>query len=72
MVEEIVRRLLDRAEKEGRADDKEEVIRHRIDVYNAETAPLLDFYGQQGKVVAVEGIGTVDEIFGRILKSLGA
>jgi adenylate kinase len=70
--EEIVRRLLDRAEKEGRADDKEEVIRHRIDVYNAETAPLLDFYGQQGKVVAVEGIGTVDEIFGRILKSLGA
>ena len=48
------------------------MIRHRIDVYNAETAPLLDFYGQQGKVVAVEGIGTVDEIFGRILKSLGA
>ncbi|MGB0956282.1 MAG: adenylate kinase [Panacagrimonas sp.] len=63
---EIVRRLLERAEKEGRQDDKEEVIRHRIEVYNAETKPLLDYYDQQDKLVMVEGIGDLDEIFNRI------
>ena len=68
--EEIVKRLLDRAQKEGRDDDKEEVIRHRIDVYNAETRPLLDFYSKQGKVVTVPGVGDLDEIFQRILVAL--
>lgn len=68
--EEIVKRLLDRASKEGRDDDKEDVIRHRIDVYNAETAPLLDFYAKQGKVVNVPGVGSMDEIFQRIVKAL--
>ena len=68
--EEIVKRLLLRAEKEGRADDKEDVIRHRIGVYNAETKPLLDFYGKQGKLVTVEGIGSLEDIFGRILAVL--
>lgn len=65
--EEIVRRLLDRATKEGRVDDKEDVIRHRIEVYNAETRPLLDYYQKQGKLVTVKGIGTMEEIFARIL-----
>lgn len=64
--EEIVKRLLLRAEKEGRADDKEDVIRHRIAVYNAETKPLLDFYGKQGKLATVEGVGGLEDIFGRI------
>jgi adenylate kinase len=68
--EEIVKRLLDRAVKEGRADDKEDVIRKRIEVYNAETRPLLDFYSRQGKVVTVEGVGGLEEIFNRILASL--
>lgn len=68
--EEIVKRLLDRAKKEGRADDKEDVIRNRIKVYNAETAPLLDFYQRQGKLVNVEGVGVLEEIFQRILKVL--
>jgi len=68
--EEIVKRLLDRAVKEGRADDKEDVIRKRIEVYNAETRPLLDFYSKQGKVVTVEGVGGLEEIFDRILASL--
>jgi adenylate kinase len=68
--EEIVKRLLDRAVKEGRADDKEDVIRKRIEVYNAETRPLLDFYSKQGKVVTVEGVGGLEEIFNRILASL--
>jgi len=65
--EEIVTRLLSRAEKEGRADDKEEVIRKRIDIYNAETKPLLDYYAKQGKLVTVEGKGSMDEIFERIV-----
>ncbi|MCC2656629.1 MAG: adenylate kinase [Panacagrimonas sp.] len=65
--EEIVKRLLDRAQKEGRADDTEAVIRHRIEVYNAETRPLLDYYGKQGKLVKVEGVGGLEEIYQRIL-----
>ena len=65
--EEIVKRLLDRAQKEGREDDKEDVIRKRIEVYNAETRPLLDYYSKQGKVVTVEGIGSLEDIFNRIL-----
>ncbi|WP_293368698.1 adenylate kinase [Nevskia sp.] len=65
--EEIIARLLDRAQKEGREDDKEDVIRHRIKVYNAETHPLLDYYGRQGKVATVDGIGTMEEIFARIV-----
>ena len=68
--EEIVRRLLDRAKKEGRADDKEDVIRHRIEVYNAETKPLLNFYAHQHKLVDVVGIGSLDEIFDRIIDAL--
>jgi adenylate kinase len=65
--EEIIKRLHERAIKEGRDDDKEDVIRHRIQVYNAETHPLLDFYEKQGKLVTVKGVGTLEEIFQRIL-----
>jgi adenylate kinase len=68
--EEIIKRLHERAIKEGRDDDKEDVIRHRIHVYNEETHPLLDFYKDQGKLVTVKGVGTLDEIFARIVKVL--
>lgn len=68
--EEIVRRLLERATIEGRADDREDVIRKRIEIYNAETHPLLDYYAAQGKLVTVEGVGSIDEIFARILAAL--
>ena len=68
--EEIVGRLLMRAKKEGRADDKEDVIRHRIEVYNGETKPLLNFYAHQHKLVEVHGIGTLEEIFDRIIDAL--
>ncbi|WP_428311704.1 adenylate kinase [Hydrocarboniphaga sp.] len=69
--EEIVKRLLDRAIKEGREDDKEDVIRKRIAVYNAETHPLLDYYKAQGKLVTLEGVGSVDAIFDSVVKVLG-
>ena len=64
--EEIVKRLLDRAIKEGREDDREDVIRKRIEVYNAETRPLLAYYEKQNKLVTLEGVGDIEEIFGRI------
>lgn len=68
--EEIIHRLHDRAVKEGRHDDKPEVIRHRIEVYNDETHPLLDYYQAQNKLVAVPGVGSVEEIFQRVVKTL--
>jgi len=66
--EEVVRRLLKRAEEEGRADDNEETIRRRLEVYEADTAPLVAFYG--AAVVAVDGTGTVDEVLSRIMITL--
>ncbi len=69
--EEIIKRLLDRAQKEGRADDKEDVIRRRIEVYNDETHPLLDYYRAQNKVATVDGVGSLEQIFQRIVQALG-
>ena len=69
--EELVKRLLLRGNVSGRADDmSEEIIRNRISVYNAQTAIVSNFYEQQGKYVAVNGTGTIDEIFGRICSVL--
>jgi adenylate kinase len=65
--EEIIKRLHERAVQEGRHDDQPDVIRHRIEVYNDETHPLLDYYEAQGKLATVEGTGTLDEIFQRIV-----
>ena len=64
--EELIQRLLKRAETSGRADDTEEVIRHRQEVYTAETAPLLKVYGERGLVIEVDGMGDVDEVTQRI------
>ncbi|MBL6750654.1 MAG: adenylate kinase [Nevskia sp.] len=69
--EEIIRRLLERAVQEGRHDDKPDVIRHRIEVYNAETHPLLAFYQAQGKLKTVQGTGTIDDIFQRVVAAAG-
>lgn len=66
----IVGRLLKRAELEDRQDDTEEVIRHRIEVYHDSTAPLLDVYGKRGKVVKVDGIGTIEEVRERLISAL--
>lgn len=68
--EEIIRRLLARAGDQGRSDDREEVIRCRIRVYNAETLPLLDYYSSQHKLVSVPGVGELDDIFRFIKLSL--
>jgi adenylate kinase len=64
--EELIQRLLNRAKTSGRADDTEAVIRHRQEVYTAETAPLLEVYGSRGIVIEVDGMGEVDEVTQRI------
>ncbi len=66
----IVERLLKRAEIEGRADDNEETIRERMREYDAKTAPLLDFYKSRGRLVDVDGMGTIEEVGERIKQAL--
>ncbi|MBL5972852.1 MAG: adenylate kinase [Candidatus Leucobacter sulfamidivorax] len=68
----VVSRLLKRAEIEGRADDTEEVIRHRQEVYLEQTAPLVELFSQRGILVAVDGLGAVDEVSARIFGALDA
>jgi adenylate kinase len=68
--EELIGRLLNRARLEGRADDTEEVIRRRQELYQAETEPLIDVYRDRGLLLEVDGMGEVDEISARILEAL--
>lgn len=67
---EGVKRLRKRAEKEGRADDTEEVIERRLEIYHHKTEPVLDFYRRQGVLVAVDGERPVEEIFGEMCSLL--
>jgi len=62
----VVARLMSRAEIEGRADDNEETIRERMRVYDAQTAPLLEYYAQRDLLIEVDGMGTVEEVTERI------
>lgn len=66
--EEVIVRMMHRAEEEGRADDNEEAIRRRLEVYSAETVPLVAFYGSA--VLDVDGMGSVDAVFARIMIAL--
>jgi adenylate kinase len=68
--EELIARLLERARTSGRADDTEDVIRYRQEVYAEQTAPLLSLYSERGLVVEVDGHGTVDEVAERIWNAL--
>lgn len=69
--DEIVARLLARAQIEKRADDTEEVIRHRLDVYVEQTQPLTDIYEERGLLRKVNGLGEIDEVTDRVIKALG-
>jgi adenylate kinase len=68
----VVERLLKRAAEQGRADDTEEVIRARLDVYEEQTAPLVGVFAERGLLVTVDGIGTIDEVAERIHAGLEA
>lgn len=68
--DEVVARLLKRAAEQGRADDTEDVIRHRQTVYAEQTAPLLELFEKRDILVRVDGLGEVDAIAERIGKAL--
>lgn len=68
--DELVARLLKRAAEQGRTDDTEDVIKHRMELYTSETAPVIDLYAARGLVVKVDGLGGVDEVTKRILDAL--
>ncbi|AXI99804.1 Adenylate kinase [Cyclonatronum proteinivorum] len=68
--EELMKRILSRGE--GRADDTPEKVKVRLEVYNEETAPVLNYYKQQGVYRAIDGMGSIDEIYARIKEVLDA
>jgi len=68
--DEVVNRLLQRAQIEGRADDTEDVIRRRQEIYLEQTAPLIEVYKQRSILVEVDGLGEVDEVTKRIFDAL--
>lgn len=69
--EELKKRLLLRGKDSGRADDANpEVIQNRINIYNRDTAPLKNFYKEQGKYRGVEGLGSIEDIFDRLCNEI--
>src|SRR3954454_22746667 len=68
--DELVQRLLQRAKTEGRADDTEEVIRRRQEIYVEQTEPLIDVYRQHGIVFEIDGMGEVEDVTKRIFEAL--
>tara|TARA_R110002020_G_scaffold104073_15_gene243737 strand:+ start:100 stop:678 length:579 start_codon:yes stop_codon:yes gene_type:complete len=66
----LVERIAGRAQVEGRADDTPEAVRNRLKIYNEATAPVVDFYRNTGRLACVNGVGSVDEVFQRILETL--
>ena len=68
----VVKRLLGRAIEQGRADDTEEVIRRRLEVYEEQTAPLTALYKSRGLLVQVDGLGSVEDVTARISAALNS
>lgn len=64
--EETTKRLLARAELEGRSDDTKEAIQNRFNIYHAMTEPILDYYHLQGKLETVDGSGSIEEVEAKI------
>lgn len=65
-IELVIDRIAKRAAEEGHSDDTKEVLRHRMDVYEEQTAPVADYYARKGLLSRVLGEGTIDEVFQRI------
>ena len=68
--EELVQRLLQRAQTDGRADDTEDVIRRRQEIYTEQTEPLIEVYRERGILIEVDGMGEVDDVTSRIFDAL--
>lgn len=69
--EELITRMIHRAKTSGRADDADEQVqRKRLDVYLRDTLPVAGYYRPFGKVVEVEGVGSIEEIFSRLTSEI--
>lgn len=70
--DELLRRLSGRAIEQGRSDDTPEVIRRRLNVYDEQTAPLIDVYASRGLVAKIDGLGEISDVTSRIIEALDA
>lgn len=69
--EELIKRLLNRGKDSGRADDQDQsVIENRINVYNQKTLPLIEYYQPQGKYIGINGMGSIEDIAGRLKEAV--
>ncbi|MDD7558995.1 MAG: adenylate kinase [Porphyromonas sp.] len=70
--EELITRIIERGKISGRADDNETSVKERLSVYHRETEPVIDFYKRQGKVIVIDGTGSIEEITRRITNGIDA
>lgn len=70
--DELLRRLTGRALEQGRSDDTPDVIKRRLDVYEQQTAPLIDVYASRGLVAKIDGLGEISNVTARIIEALDA
>ena len=70
--EELVDRMIKRGQQTGRADDNIDTIKNRLQVYHNQTKPLQQYYKEEGKYIAINGLGVVDEIFDSIAEGIEA
>lgn len=70
--DELVDRMIKRGQQTGRADDNIDTIKNRLQVYHESTTPLRDYYINEGKYRAINGHGSVEEIFAEIVRAIGA
>jgi adenylate kinase len=68
--EELIKRIIARGKTSGRSDDNEETAKKRLDTYYSQTLPLKDFYINEGKYAKIEGVGSIETIFGDIKKAI--
>ena len=68
--EELIKRILLRGQMSGRSDDNEETARKRLETYHNQTSPLKAYYEEQGKYHAIDGVGSIDDIFDQIKENL--
>lgn len=66
----VMQRLLKRAEIEGRADDNEEAIKRRMNIFHSETKPILDVYREQDKYIEVDASPSIDEVYDLFLEAV--
>ncbi len=66
----LIERIAGRAKAEGRSDDTPETVRNRLRIFNEQTAPVIDFYANSGRLIRVDGVGEVEQITERVLSAI--